>query len=316
MAANASAPSRASIDLRDLRADDLRYVLAVSRSGTLVAAADALGVNHTTVARRVHAVEQVIGQRLLERGVEGWVLTDAGRTVASGAQAIERALERLAHAVAGDSEPSLRGTVRISAPDGFGAVFVTSALTSVREHHPHLQTELVTATRDLTGHTSGFDLALVVGNASGSHLVTEHLTDYALGLYASSDYLKRRGTPGALSELRRHEMIFYIDSMLQSTSLDIRRLLPDLSPSFRSTNVFAQVEATRLGAGIGVLPAFLAHRAGLVRVLPHEADMRLPIMLATRKDSTSHRAMLAVRSAIRDQVALHREELLPPLDAQ
>ena len=304
-------PAPHRLDPRKLRADDFLHLLAVARTGRMVAAADALDVNHTTVARRVSALEKVLGQHLIEQGQDGWTLTDAGRTVVDSAQAIEQALARVADMVTGEPSPSLHGTVRVSAPDGFGTIFVTAALARVRARHPGLQAELVTATRQLTVHASGFDLALAIGSPSGNRLATEHLTDYTLGLYASDAYLDHRGSPGRLADLREHDLIFYIDSMMQVGDLDMGRHLPDLTPAFASTNVFAQVEATRLGAGLGVLPTFLARRAGLRRLMVREVNIQLPITLAARREAAAHPAVLAVRDALRREVADRVEELLP-----
>ncbi|MFD7408425.1 LysR family transcriptional regulator [Streptomyces sp. NPDC059866] len=301
----------AAVDPRRLRADDLRYLLAVARTGRLVAAADALGVDHTTVSRRIAALEKSLGLRLMERGTEGWTLTDAGKTVSENARAIEDALARVVDAVSGQDTPSLRGTVRVSAPDGFGTVITTPALARVRRHHPGLHVELVTATRQLTLHASGFDLALAIGRPAGSRLVTEHLTDYALGLYASDEYLARCGSPKSTADLREHALIFYIESMLQVGDLDIERHLPGVAPAFSSTNVFAQLEATRVGAGIGVLPAFLARRAQLRRLLPDEVDIRLPITLAVRREAVTQATVRAVRDAMHHEVADRVAELLP-----
>ncbi|MFB7471315.1 LysR family transcriptional regulator [Kitasatospora sp. NPDC056184] len=294
-----------------LRADDLRYLLAVARTGRLVTAADALGVDHTTVSRRIAALEKSLGVRLLERGTEGWALTDAGKAVCESARAIEDALVRAVDAVSGQDAPSLHGTVRVSAPDGFGTAFATPALARVRRRHPRLQAELITATRQLTLRPAGFDLAVTIGRPPRSRLVTEHLTDYALGLYAADEYLARCGAPDTVGALREHPLIFYIESMLQVGDLDIERHLPGSAPAFSSTNVFAQVEAARLGAGIGVLPAFLAERAGLRRLLADEVDIRLPITLVVRREAVTRPAVRAVRDALHREVADRAVELLP-----
>lgn len=159
------------VDTLPLRADDLRYLLALARTGRLVAAASALGVDHTTVSRRISALEKVIGVRLAERGADGWELTDIGRTVAENARPIEEAIENVANAATGGDATSLRGTVRVTAPDGFGSIFVAPALTRIQQEHPQLNVELITATRELTLHQSRFDLAVAVGSPTGSRLV-------------------------------------------------------------------------------------------------------------------------------------------------
>lgn len=299
------------VDPRKLRADDLLYLLAVARTGRLVAAADALGVDHTTVSRRIAALEKTVGLRLIERGSEGWTLTDVGKAVSENARMIEEALDHVVDAVSGQDSPSLHGTVRVTAPDGFGTVVATPALARVRRQHPHLQVELITATRQLTLHPAGFDLALTIGRPSSSRLITEHLTDYALGLYASDQYVAQHGRPATTASLRQHPLIFYIESMLQVGDLDIERYLPGATPAFSSTNVFAQLEATRQGVGVGVLPAFLAEGAKLQRLLAGEVDIRLPITLALRREATTHPAAQAVRAALRQEVADRAAELLP-----
>ncbi|MBZ3913645.1 LysR family transcriptional regulator [Streptomyces acidiscabies] len=129
--------------------------LAVSRTGRPVTAADALGVDHTTVSRHIPAPEKRLGLRLIERGTEGWTLTDIGRAVPENARAIEHVVDT----VAGQDSPPLHGTVRVSAPDGFGA----PALVRLRRRHPRLQTELITTTRQLALRPSGFDLACTIG---------------------------------------------------------------------------------------------------------------------------------------------------------
>ncbi|MFF4514819.1 LysR family transcriptional regulator [Streptomyces mirabilis] len=100
------AGSPRSIDPRRLRADDLRYRLAVSRTGRLVTAADALGVDHTTVSRRVAALEKSIGLRLIERGPDGWTLTEIGRAISDSARVIEEAIDRVVDTVEGQDSPS------------------------------------------------------------------------------------------------------------------------------------------------------------------------------------------------------------------
>ena len=246
------------LDPRRLSADDLRYLLTVANTGRLVAAADALGVNHTTVSRRISALERLVGVRLLEKGTDGWELTQVGRTVAEQARPIEQALERVALAITGEADDSLTGTFRITAPDGFGTTFVVPALIRLRERHPNLSCELITATRQLNLHQAGFDLAIAVGSPTSSRLFTELLTDYTLAPYASRDYLSRHGAPADLEELKGHTLVFYIDSLVQVGDLDLHQYAPGVTARFTSTNILAQLEATRLGAGIGLLPRFLA----------------------------------------------------------
>jgi len=300
----------AEVNVRRLRADDLRYLLAVANTGRLTAAADALGVDHTTVSRRIKVLEKVLKVRLLERGADGWELTEVGRAVAEPARPIQEAVERAALAASGASDDVVAGNFRITAPDGFGTLFAVPALKRLRERHPNLNIELITATRNLILHQSGFDLAVAVGKPATGRLFAEKLADYSLGTYASDAYLERHGVPTSVEDLRRHTVVFYVDSLLQVGDLDLTQHLPGVVARFASTNVFAQLEAVRLRAGIGVLPTFVALRAPeLQRVDVGVPPLRLVFTLAARRDSTSRRAVRAAREALHEEVRLRHGEL-------
>ena len=168
------------IDLYAVRADDLRFLVALANTGRLVAAAAALGVDHSTVSRRIRALEKVLRARLIERGADGWELTETGRAVAEHARPIQKAVEQAAMAARGARPDMLTGTIRITAPDGFGTVFVVPALTQVRKQHPNLNVELITATRQLSLYQSGFDLAIAVGKPEAPRYTHELLPNTRL----------------------------------------------------------------------------------------------------------------------------------------
>jgi len=298
------------IDIHAVRADDLRYLVAVANSGRLVAAAAALGVDHTTVSRRIKSLEKVLHARLIERGADGWELTEAGRAVAEHARPIQHAVEQAAMAVRGARPDTLTGTIRIAAPDGFGVAFVVPALAQVRRQHPDLNVELITATRELRLYQSGFDLAIGVGKPVATKVFTELLAEYTLELYASEAYLDARGEPQTAEDLSRHTLVFYVESMLSIGDLDLTRYLPQATARFTSTNVLAQVEATRHGAGIGLLPKYLALREPtLRRVCAAVAPLPSRFSLAVRRDSVSRPSVRAVRQALFEQVRTRAHEM-------
>lgn len=309
-----SGDARAAIDLRQVRADDFRYLSAIARTGTRRSAALDLGVDHTTVSRRIHALEKTLDVRLIERGAVGWELTDIGRAVAERARAIEESLQQAVDAAVGNPGGSLRGRVRVTAPDGFGTLFVTPALARLRLHHPDLSVELLTATRQMNLQQSGFDVAIAVGTPVNSRLVTETIGTYSMGIYATQEYLDRYGTPGSVREVRDHPIIFFVDSLLQVGDLDLDRHLPGATAKFMSTGIFAHVEATRAGGGIGLLPAFMACRhPELIRLLPREVDVHLSFSLAARRENLTNPTVRAVRDAVHAEAARRRTELLPPV---
>nr|WP_296774239.1 LysR family transcriptional regulator [Rhodococcus sp. (in: high G+C Gram-positive bacteria)] len=306
--------TKRSVDLRQVRADDFRYLSAVARTGSRRSAADFLGVDHTTVSRRIQALEKVLNVRLIERGSNGWELTDIGRIVAEQARSIEMSLQQAVDAAVGNTDNSLRGTVRVMATEGFGSHIIAPALARLRMQHPDLSIELLTATRQLNLHQSGFDIAIAVGTLLNSRLVSEFVSRYSMGIYATQGYLDRYGSPRTLEEVRDHPLIFFVDSLLQVGDLDLGRHIPGATAKFMSTNIFAHVEATRAGGGIGLLPAFMASPyPELIRLLPDRIDVQLEFSLAARRESLTNPTVIAVRDAIQAEVAVRRHELLPPV---
>lgn len=291
-------------------ADQLLVLLQVARTGRYTTAAQALGVNHTTVARNITALERSLGGRLLVRGADGWELTSLGRRAARAGEAVSDAVDRL---VAGDTEADpVTGVVRMTATDGFSAYIASPAIARLRGEHPELSVELVTVTRVATHHRSGVDIDVVVGEPSVQRAKAVCLGDYALGMYGSRDYLARHGTPVTVDEMSRHGLVYFIDSMLQVNHLDApRRLVPGMRDALASTNVFVHVEATRAGAGLGFLPCFMADRHDdLVRLLPDEVTERLPYWAVVRSESWRRPAVAAVVQALLAEMAQQRERML------
>jgi DNA-binding transcriptional LysR family regulator len=295
----------------DVSADDLRYLLAVARAGRMISAAALLGVDHTTVKRRIDRLEAVLGARLLDRGADGWELTAIGRDVAERASSLEQVVEQVVAAASGSSD-SVRGTVRVVAPDGFGTLFVAPALARVQATHPGIIVELVTSTRPLSLRGSGHDIAVTVGSAAASRLPSEALAPYSLRLYASREYLAAHSPIRSIADLESHSLVFYVDALLTVHELDLAPVLNGMTVGFGSTNVFAQLEATRRGAGVGLLHAFMGeHDPGLVAVLPREVDFRLQFSMSVRRDSLAVESVAVVRDAIRDEVRRRADELVP-----
>ncbi|MFE1665951.1 LysR family transcriptional regulator [Microbacterium sp. P02] len=287
---------------------DLLVLLAVARGGRFTTAAATLGLNHTTVARRIAALEAALGGRVLARTVGGWELNELGRRAVRAAEGVESAVALLQTP---DAASALSGVVRMSATDGFSAYVAAPAVAGLQRDHPLLQVEVVTVTRRALQQRSGLDVEIVVGRPQVHRAEAFLLAEYSLGMYASRDYLVEHGTPADLDELARHPLVYFIDSMLLVDDLDApRRLVPTMRDSLTSTNVFVHVEATRAGAGIGLLPCFVADRhPDLVRLLPQELTERLPYWMVLRPESLDRPAVAAVVNALRQRVSAMMDEL-------
>ncbi|MFC8529646.1 LysR family transcriptional regulator [Nocardia sp. NPDC057227] len=293
-------------------ADDLLVLLAVGRSGRFVSAAEELGLNHTTVSRRIAALEHDLGGRVLNRVAGGWELTDLGREALGAAEAVDAAVRALNR---GGADRVLEGVVRISSTDGFSGYLAAPAVAEVRRRHPGISVELVTATRRASVQRSGLDLEVVVGQPQVHRAEALQLGEYCLRLYGSRGYLAEFGRPGTVDDLARYPLVYFIDSMLQVDDLDLApAVVPSMRESVSSTNVFVHVEATRAGAGLGLLPCFMADRhPDLERVLAAEVVVRLSYWLVARHETLRRPEVAEVVAAIRARVEHSRDELLGSL---
>lgn len=294
----------------DTTPNDLLVLLTVSRSAKFTTAAATLGLNHTTISRRIAALEKALGGRVLSRAAGGWELTQLGTEAVRVAEQVEDAVRGLGDS--GRVPDPITGVVRMTATDGFSAYVAAPAVTKLRRQHPGLSVEIVTVTRQALQQRSGLDIEVVVVEPQVHRAEAFKLGDYELGMYASRDYLSEHGTPATVEELVEHRLVYFVDSMLQVDDLDApRRLVPTMKDGLSSTNVFIHVEATRAGAGIGFLPCFMGDlHDDLVRLLPESLSERLPYWMVLRPDSMRRPAVAAVAQALRDQAVAHEAALL------
>lgn len=271
--------------------------LAVARLGRYTAAAEVVGVNHSTVSRRIAALEAAMGGRVLVRSASGWEVTAIGRRAVEVAERIEASMGELVTGPGGDA---MRGMVRIAAPEAFTSTFLVPAMVGLRERHPDLAIELLAATRRVSQNRSGVDLEIVVGRPQVLRAYAAPVCTYELRLYATPQYLAERGTPASVAALGDHPLIYYVETSLQVDELDRAiHALPASPPSIRSTSVFAHVEATAAGAGIGVLPDFLGERdPRLVPVLRGAYSHPLAYWAVARDEGARNLAVAETLAAI------------------
>ncbi len=232
----------------------LRFFLALARTGSLSRAAKELAVDRNTVARRVAALEEELGLTLYERGPQGWTRTSAGDELAGLASRVEEDVLALArHADARDT--TVAGTVRLTTASHVAARLLAPGVPALRARHPSLVLELAVDQRpfDLTRREA--DLAVRMGRPRDAGLVTRKLAEVAFRLYASPEYLGARRQ----LDLARDEFVG-LDESLASTPQErwLARFAPDRRVVFRCNSTAALHAAARAGAGIAVLPCFVA----------------------------------------------------------
>lgn len=291
---------------------DLQVFLAVARSGQLSRAGAVLGVNGTTVARRIRRLEQVCGSRLFEQTREGQVLTDAGEQLLTRVEAMAGAIARLEPA-GRDDGTGLSGTLRISTSEGFGSWFLARHTPAFADRHPRLTLDLVASSGFLSLSKREADMAVMLSRPRAGPVIARKLSDYALQLFATPAYLADHGTPQHPASLAvGHRLIGYIPDLIYAPELRyLDEIQPGLAPHLRSSSINAQHQLIAAGAGIGVLPSFIGHADPTLRpVLPERRILRA-FWLVTHKDTHQLGRVRAGRAWLLDLVEQHREALLP-----
>ena len=271
--------------------DDLRYFLAVARTGTLSGAARQLGTEHTTVARHIQALEDELNNRLFHKSNSGYGLTDAGERLLGGAEAIESAYVCAKAAVSSEGQ-TISGLVRIGAPDGFGNVFLAPRVRILTDRHPELEIEILASARLFSLLKREADIAIAHSSPDQTRLVSRRLTDFRMYVYGSRAYLNAAAPIGAREDLKKHPFIGFVEELFAAEDYS-DAIGVDIAPRIRSTSILAQLHATLSGSGLCMLSAFVASSYPmLVPVLPEQVSVTLSFHMHIHED---HRRAAHVR---------------------
>jgi DNA-binding transcriptional LysR family regulator len=254
--------------MQAMRWDDLRFFLAVARGGSFGAAARELGVDHTTVGRRIRALQRRLGAALFHRAPSGLELTSAGESMRAACERIESATIELERQLAGrDKTPA--GLVRITATETFSARFVIPALAALRRRHPELEFEVLPDYRRLDLSRQQADIALRNVRPAEAGLVCRRIAEFGFSLYASRTYLRRHPPPPEGGGLVGHDLIAW-SYILPSTKDQFRGVAVDGARiALRSNSTNALLHAAINGLGIAPLPCYLGdEREELERIWP------------------------------------------------
>jgi DNA-binding transcriptional LysR family regulator len=237
----------------------LRLVLAVQRAGSLTGAAKLLGIDHSTVFRRLNAAEAGLGTRLFERLPNGaYEATAAGRRMAAAAERIEDEVVTLDRDIAG-RDHRLSGRLRVTSSETLAYSRLTTHLAAFRQAYPGIVIELAIDNRVLSLSQREADIALRPIRPKEGDLWGRKLADVAWGLYAAPGYLEATGGPIASpGELPGHAMIGWEETTLGIQAADwLRRTVPPEAFVYRTGSLVNQLGAASAGIGIALLPCYL-----------------------------------------------------------
>lgn len=262
--------------------DDLKFVLAVAQAGSLLAAGKKLGVDHTTVGRRVDAAEDALGLQLFVRTNAGYLPTaDADRLLGSMGRVEAAVLDVEREAAA--QQGGLTGRVRITSPETLGTNYLASRLVAFGQDHPGLSLELLPAGQVFDLGRREAELAIRTFRSKTEGLATKRAATVSYGFYATRAYLKRRPLRGP-EDLASHAIFSTPPATGEIEHQWLSRLAPDVELAFVSEVSTALLEAARSSAGVAILPRYLGEADPSLRHVPMPSPPTEALWLTVHRD--------------------------------
>ncbi|MBF9059548.1 LysR family transcriptional regulator [Rhodobacterales bacterium HKCCSP123] len=284
---------------RDLDWSLLRTLLAVAEEGSLSGAARVLGQSQPTVGRHLRSTEALLGAPLFHRHARGLRPTAFCETILPMAREMRQAVQKLSLQATGRL-PTAEGRVRLTASVFVATHLLPEILADLGQSHPGIDVDVVASdtTENLLFHEA--DLALRMYRPTQLDMITRHLGDLPLGLYAAERYVARHGAPETVEELHAHRMVGYDrDERLMR---GMRELGIEVTRDWFATCTDDQVAYWNFviaGCGIGVGQAAVADRTpGVVRILPEVPLPVLPVWLTAHPDLRHQPRIAAVWQAL------------------
>jgi DNA-binding transcriptional LysR family regulator len=255
--------------------DDLKHLLAVARHGSTLAAGRALGVDQSTVQRRLVVLERRIGQALVQRQPGGYRLSEFGLALLPHAERVEHAIKAFEQHIA-TATAEVTGIIRVACPEPI--VFrITQSTLLERFHalHPALQVHFVMSDKYVDLLKGEADVALRSGDTDDGELVGRKIGDSIWAVYASRAYIERHGRPERLEDLAKHALVGFDETMAKHRiTAWLQKVAPNAGLAARNNSVLGLVYSVKAGVGVAPLPTALGDaEPDLVQVLGPVAEL-------------------------------------------
>jgi DNA-binding transcriptional LysR family regulator len=285
---------------RDLDWDDLRIFLGAARAGSLAGAARAMGVEHTTVGRRLAALERALGAALVLRRPDGLALTPLGEKIAPLIAEVERAVSAVESLVTSEG-----ARVRVAVPTGITRL-VAPQLAGFRREHPGVALELMSGSRAVDLARGEADLAIRIGPVTDPDLVVRRVGEIGSSLYASQSYLARQPYRG---DLAGHDVIAFDPSLAETPAAQwLEAHARGATVAVRCREMTELIAAAVSGAGVALLACWLADAEPALRRLTPDVVVRRSLSVVYRREAQRAApvgaAIRLVTRALRDSSAV------------
>jgi DNA-binding transcriptional LysR family regulator len=244
--------------------DDLRYFHAIAEAGTLNGACKRLGVNHSTVFRRINTLETKLGVRLFERRDARYILTGSGEALVARTEQITTAIDEVDRLIVGGDQ-TLKGTIRITAPDGFSCYSLPPLIAEFRVLYPGIDIELLASGDDFNLSRLEADIAIRSTSSPPEHLIGRKLFTMPWNLYGSPHFFKKTMGSFGIRQLASYPLIGPDRGLLRIKSMQwLEKHAEKLNIVVRTNTFMAMAALARQGVGVALLPADVAEGLQLV----------------------------------------------------
>ncbi len=265
--------------------DEVRTAYQVARMGTVSGAAEVLGVHHATVIRHIDAIEARLGVKLFQRHARGYTPTEAGEDLLRVAQATEDQFNQLVGRMKGRGD-DVAGELVVTSLASL-APLVVPVLSEFQQLHPGVIVRYLTGDRLFRLEYGEAHVAIRAGSVPDQpDNVVQPFWNQEVGLYASKEYIARRGVPSGVEDFANHSFVGNDDENNRAPfSQWLREHAPDEAITFRCSNNFTMYQAVLSGAGIGFMSRWEAARnPELQEVMTHLPEWSGKLWLVTHVD--------------------------------
>jgi DNA-binding transcriptional LysR family regulator len=254
--------------MQNVNWDDLRYSFAVVREGSVTAAARKLGVNHTTVSRRVSALEQELGATLFDRSTAGWLLTPFGESILGSVQQMDEEVLAIRRQAMADHQ-ELSGRIRVTAVDVSFQSLLLPGLRAFIRKHPEITVDLIASDTSFNLAVHEADIAFRATNEPPPNVLGTRVGNFAVSVYATPELIERhQADPASVGA-----MTMTGDSRIPPW---LPRHFPSMAVRCTYNSLSVAFDLARGGIGFAMLPCGLGDMAPeLRRVIPgfHEPGL-------------------------------------------
>ena len=289
--------------------DKLRVFHAVAEAGSFTHAGESLNLSQSAVSRQISALEESLSVPLFHRHARGLILTEQGELLYRTAREVFSKLA-MTEAMLSESKDRPKGPLKVTTTVSFGAAWLTPRIREFMDLDPEIQVSLVVNDTELDLSMREADVAIRMSPPRQPDLVQRHLTTLRYHIYASSEYLKRFGTPQKPEDLDKHRVVLYGEDSLPPTRtinfLWEAGVRPghERRPIFMVNNVYGILRAVESGLGIAALPDFMAQEAvDLIRILPELAGPEVEAYFVYPEELRSSKRIAVFRDFLLRKVA-------------